>query len=864
MTSRRPMRLPSADVPPDIDDTVMATTSSSASTLQPVKEAGQGDASRDTVSLVPPTHNTDVDAEVALSAATRSCKRLRTDELAEVPSSPHIQTIAPCAAVNNGASASSSVVSMDDISPVSSMPRTGDSTVHASDPSTNALSTSSTSSSSSSTKAIPPPLQAQHIAAGSFVPVYIGRDKLLREAHIDNRRTDAVYVEVKVNANFPTCPVVDGLQYRYSAAARLHLTATLLGDSKGLSIHAPSIPRILVGAQTAATEAARSQLNPAQRAWLAELGSQASANGALISDKRGKDDDKVKACNKLWEHLEQLYNPSVDNTRPTLWPNSQLTSGWSQILAPRTSILRSNAPTQSTSKPSPTSHYTYELALHGATPEAAYIVACVMANYGLLRLVSPELTENVTKVLTPASPQSGAESTDSSDEDGEWQRHRGSSNRAARNAQRQAQHNVRRQLSELTSSPVMLSMNAQYNQHTTLPLLALSTTVSLRPVLQPYISCLIDNWQSLGCNIHDLEHDAVFKNITQSRVEFRAPHAHWAVDQRIGNAVVGLWIREENKELLAQLNDIARPFTSLSQASLRIACTMVQKSKRGRINYNSAVKIFLTEPTKVSPPVAQQRLLPPPALSPTPAPVPGSYVARVLDGVRRAQTASLNHRPRKTPRTETQSSATPPASSQHGASSPSSSQQHKSKQYPSSQSSSASTTTQPSRPNATHKATAANTSRSDSPSSEASASLDARLAQLEARLTQRLEQRMNEIMEQHTAVIERMTATIADSLGRHIEAMFQRFTAYAMPPTHGVMPSATDCKDQLENAHNSGSLPTPASRPQSTAATGTPSLYTAVPPTRSLIQEAAPSVNNSSSRLSASSPAHNGQAGFHG
>jgi hypothetical protein len=90
--------------------------------------------------------------------------------------------------------------------------------------------------------------------------VYVGRDKLLREAHIDNRRTDAVYVEVKINASFPTCPAVDGLQYRYSATAKLHLAAAFLGGSKGLGIDAPSIPRILVEAQSAVTEAARNQL----------------------------------------------------------------------------------------------------------------------------------------------------------------------------------------------------------------------------------------------------------------------------------------------------------------------------------------------------------------------------------------------------------------------------------------------------------------------------------------------------------------------------------------------------------------------------------------------------------------------------
>jgi hypothetical protein len=850
MTSRRSMRLPSANVPPDIGDAVMASESSSASLSQPVKEAGRGDASRDSDGLVPLTDTTGA----APSTAPRSSKRLRTSDALAGGSSPIVPT-----AVTTGASTSASVVPMDDVSPELSVRNAGDYTLPANRSSNTASSSASSSSSSasrssSSTTAVRPPLQAQDGAADNFVPVYVGRDKLLREAHIDNRRTDAVYVEVKVNASFPTCPAVDGLQYRYSATAKLHLTAAFLGGSKGLGIDAPSIPRILVEAQNAVTEAARSQFNPAQRTWLAELSSQASTNGALISNKSAKDDDKVRVCNQLWEHLEQLYLPSADNARPTLWPSSQLTSGWSQLLAPRTSILRSSGPTESPSKKSSTSSYTYELALHGATPEAAYIVACAMASYGLLRLVCPEITEKVARVLIPVSPQSAAESTDSSDENGGWQRHRGSVSRAGRKAERQGQHNVRRQLAELAGSPVMLNMMAQYSQHTTLPLLALATTVSLRPALQPYISCLVDNWQSLGCDIHDLEHDAVFTNIIRSRVEFRAPHAHWAVDQRIGNAAVSVWIREEHKELLAQLNDIARPFAPQSQASLRIACTVVQKSKRGRINYNSAVKIFLTEPTKVSPPVAQQRPLSLPALSPSPAPAPGSYAARVMDGVRRAQTAALNHRPRKTARTETQPSATPPSSSQHAVGSPSASQQ-----LPSSQPSSTSTTTQLPRPNRDQKATGVNTNQRDISSSGETASLDARMAQLEARLTQRLEQRMNEIMEQHTAVIERMTATIADSLGRHMDAMFQRFAAFGLPSTHRVSPS----EDQVEQTHSRGALPTPASQLQSTVPY-TPSLHAAGPPSISLTQEAVLSVSNSSSRLSASSPAHNGQAGCHG
>jgi hypothetical protein len=844
MASRRSIRRMLVDDPLDSTDTVMTSASSPVPPSQPVTKAGRDGAPRD--NLIPSGCGTS--AGTTPPTDNRSSKRSRIETPTAASSSS--QAEGSRVALNNDAvSGSNAVVLMDDVTAVPSAPHRGDAVTVSS--AAAAVVTTSASTSPSLGSASLPSVQGHDTSADGFVAVHVGHDKLLREAGIDNRRTDAVYVDVKVNARFPSCPSIDPLQFRYDAAAKLRFVAMFLGSSQGLGINAPLIPRFLVEDQNPASVAARAQVTAGQHAWLAELSSLASLYGALLCDRRGDDEDKVAACDKLWAHLAQLHC-NDGSAQPALWPNAQLTSDWHQILAPRTSILSSQGPAQRTSTASSKSHYTYELVLHGATPEATCIIACAIASFGLMRLVSPQITSAVSKILASADSDSAAESTESSEDDGEWRRQRGRKNRADR-VNRRAEQGVRRKFTELAGSPLMIGMDAQYRQHTQLPLLALATKISMRPMLQPYISCIIDNWQSLGCNIHDLENDPIFKQITQSRPQFAHPFAFWAVTQRIGNAVASVWIREEHKELLVQLNSLARTVVPLPQASLRVACTVVRKSKRGRIDYDSAIKIFLTDPTKVNPPVTQQRPSPPPAPSPAPAIVPGSYAARLVEGIRRAaQNSSLNHRPRKSRRANVQSSVTT-APSAHVARLASSAEQEM--KQPSPQRASSTSALGVSSTPTSHRTAAAATSSTDTVGG--SAALNAQLAGMEARLARQMEARVDLLIQTQMERFEHMIERMSNTLFEQVEIML-RGMAKSTPSWTRLPDERKDDPESKSDHYGRISATTVSQRPLRTDAAS--SAAAAATGTHDPLAS-----STTASRSSASaSPAQNGQAVSHG
>jgi len=685
----------------------------------------------------------------------------------------------------------------------------------------------------------------------NFVPVHVGHDKLLSQACIDNRRTDGIYVDVKVNARFPCHPTVDPLQFRYDAAARQRFVAKFLGGDKGLSIIAPAIPRILAEHPTAATATARAHLSAAQLEWLAELSNQAHHHGGLVYDKHGDMGKKEAACDKLWSHLQRLYSSS-NSGEPVLWPTAQLTSGWDQILAPRTSILSCAGPARPSLRArsaSMKSHHIYQLVLHGATPEATYIIACALISYDLMRVVSPEITATVSSILADAESDV-AESTDSSEEDGGWQQQRGRKRRAGRVARR-TEDAIRRKLTALHGSPEMRSVAAQYRQHIASPLLALATKLSVRPMLQPYISVMIDNWQSLGCNIHDLEHDAVYQQIVGSRPEFLHPTAFWSVTQRIGNAVVSLWIREEHKELLADLNDHVRSIIPQSQPALRVACTVVKKSKRGRIDRDSAIKIFLTDQTKVSPPTAERR--PPQSSLQSRASVaaPGSYAARVIAGVRRAaETSSLNHRPRKISRS-TGPPSTPPAVS-HSAPPPSSvTAPRERKRAEQSIRPSVPATSDAAPPTSSPQGvTAVDIQSQRTRNTSASESLDARLSALELRLMQRMEQRIDELVRTQIDRLESMFQRLANSLVDRVNDLLQGVVSPTPSTSHRAVEERKETSEATRNYADSPAIARGRPRGPGAVPADCPSSAT---------------MTLSGSRPSATAgPAHNGSAVHNG
>jgi hypothetical protein len=623
------IRPPVEPAPSEPDDGDTAMPPPSAPSSQPARKVGRGDASR----------GDPVDA-VTGSGAVASSKRARVDP--PVPSSAPLvvmdedekQTVVtvPAAtyasAVRAGVSPSTPVMSA---SPSSSVVA-----VAVAD---------SAAAAARAAHAVPPSR-----AVADYNPLPIARDKLL-EKGLDNRRLDAVYMNVDIDARWSDPPRVDSLYFSCNADAKRRFTATFLGSMKGLAITPPLLPRLLV-APDAATVA--TPLTVDQRAWLEGLQRLMMRHGSCLSAKSTAPAARVAAVDDLTQHLNALHPDPADPRHRVLWPRDQLTESWEQLLAPRSCILRYRSPAQhQVADGRISSCHRYELVLHGATPEAAYVIASMMSAYAESRAVCPPVTAAITKVL-PATTTS----LTSSDDDEEYTPADSRRRRSA--AARKELAAIAKRLASLEGSDLLAKHKQQYI--TGRPLLALVCTVSVRPVQIPYMSVIIDNWQSIGCNVEDLANCPVYHRVTALRPEFCPGNAtRWSVQQSISTAVACVWLRQEYKELLTQLNTMicADLLLKLESSSLRIRCTVAQKSKRGRIIPSSVTKVTLSEKTVVAPPAALRR--PPRAATPAATaapqpPAPGSYAARVAESValRKAQQSaqSLNHKPRKVQRVD--------------------------------------------------------------------------------------------------------------------------------------------------------------------------------------------------------------------
>jgi hypothetical protein len=652
-----------------------AGVSSSASSMQPVKKTGRADAPRDSLASSSTKY-----ADYSADKEVDGSKRRRMDEDNNTPTGA-------CGDVGMDADDDTVAVTDDmDVIDTSTVNNTLTSTAPAPTVRSNDLSSPGSASSRStgppvSFKSTAPgapsasPLRSQQSTAlntDNYVPCFVGHDTLLNRANIDNRRDDALQVMFRVDSRYPACPVVDSLQYKHNATARQQFAATFLGGRNGIHIHAPVIPRFLVEKQSSETLLARDHLNEAQRQWLTELTQQMKQHGERIRTMTGNADENSQFCDDLFQHLDLLVdNDGDDGKHAGLWSGTLLASHWSDLLTPPTDMKAykdSRSQSQSHSRSgvaaSP-SHISYQLTLHTATPEAAYVIACTIYAYSRMRAAAPAVTESLTKLLDKRSGSSGqpADSTDSDEDDG-WQRQRSDKSRAKR-TDRSREYSLKQGLEKLAACPDMKSATEEFCflQNTHLPLLALATEVSMRPVLSQYVSFLVDNFQTAGCNIYDLANDATYIKITQSRPEFCHPIGHWSVDQRIGNGTASLLVREDYKDTMAVLNEHVRALLQQPATALRVACTVLKKNRYGRLDYNTYTKVFLTPDTKVSAPPrwARPPLSGPSSSSPsTPAVALGPYAARLADGLKRAaEQAALNHRPRK----EQKQTSQPPASS---------------------------------------------------------------------------------------------------------------------------------------------------------------------------------------------------------
>ena len=501
---------------------------------------------------------------------------------------------------------------------------------------------------------------ASSLSAENYLPLSVARAKLLA-VNIDNRRPASIYVDVAVDARFPSAPKIDKVYFGFNDECRLRFTADWLGSAKGLAIEPPLLPRCFV--QPAAPHR---PILPPQQEWLDEFHCLMRKHVVPLTDKTTSLDDRNKAAAELNTHLSALLpdesNPSVTG----LWPKDELVTSWAQLLAPRSCILRCRTPSQPTAmNQPPPSHYTYQLALHGATPEATYVITSVISEYAAVRAVNSDITAAVDKILPPDAEAAvtSSDSSDDSQSDGDtWQR--AASKRRLSSTARRNRAAVAKELAVFASNDLLVKNKGSYV--TSQPLLALAASVTIRPMQIPYMSVVIDNWQSIGCNSADLADCPIYKRVISSLAELRhGSAAHWSVDQRLGNAAVHVWLPQEHKALMARLNSILCEDRTLGlrSSALRIWCTAAQRTRRGRINTNTLVKIHLCGPTVVAPPLALQR----PASAAAAAvfttaqqvqsaPAPDSWVGRVVESLarRKAQQSaqSLNHRPRKEQRTE--------------------------------------------------------------------------------------------------------------------------------------------------------------------------------------------------------------------
>jgi hypothetical protein len=164
--------------------------------------------------------------------------------------------------------------------------------------------------------------------------------------------------------------------------------------------------------------------------------------------------------------------------------------------------------------------------------------------------------------------------------------------------------------------------------------------------------------------VTDLKADPIFIQMSTSIPELTPPTAAWCVNQHNGGADVTIFIREDKKDLLPTLNVKVKALFPSSTPQLRIKCSIQETNAYGRALRNAPLRtIFLNDQVPViRPPASAQKMRASSLMSNAkPPPLPGSFAAAVIQGVKRLPDIStLNHRPKKKTLTE----ETPPPSRQ--------------------------------------------------------------------------------------------------------------------------------------------------------------------------------------------------------
>jgi hypothetical protein len=542
---------------------------------------------------------------------------------------------------------------------------------------------------------------------------HVGADKLMFEADIDARSPTHFKFSLAVDPRYPEFTPVDLAAFSFKnsnrALAGFNASVKLLDASDQLAIHAPRIPRVLVGLMTKEeTTQLSASLTAGQQEWLARIGEHMKDNAAGILSGQGSERRRFAVSNELVGLLTSALS---------LWKSEELTNLWSEILMKDTTVKRilqeedNNRATSSQNSAKqnqgrgkwgkrPTNPYFYMLHLQCAGREIAYIVGCILTRCALLPLQSDmlPLTKQLMHLLDGvADPLVPAESTDSDDSDSEdprsshsgWKKAKGK--RPKRFVSGYERHRlVRERLTQgikaLQKQPEFKGVLSSLRQESERPLLLLSTHISsLRAWVTRYTSIQVDNLHTI-CDMGSadiLREDHRFLALS-TIPQLALPNASWKITQTDTGVYTALWMREDMTDILPKLPELIQQKLGLdSIPPLIFRCTYWQTTRSGRIIPKSAITVSANDNVKIArPSVPSNRSLPalyqPPSVPAAPsvalparrqalpAPPDGSWAHRVLNAAvsvaqkRTASNPSLNHKPRKDQRT---ADANPPSAS---------------------------------------------------------------------------------------------------------------------------------------------------------------------------------------------------------
>jgi hypothetical protein len=613
MASRKSTRCDQVAPAPD-RGTEAVGVSPSAPASQPVKEAGRGGALRARQlpsSASPLSRETDVSS--SSSSSTSAGKRARLHSPArtgDAQSNAIMQDVLnqPWSLMDDG----------EDVEEVKEEPAS------ASPP------LSATKSADSASNAVP--------HERDYAPSYVGKLKLF-EVGLDPRMDTVLVVTFNVDAAMPSPPQVERARMFLSKDVKRKLAASLLGSPTGFDIILPDIPRILVsGGTTEAAIANCNHLTGPKAEWWSELRRMTQKHGGLVSQLESDDGARVKACDELWEHLEKVNPKRSIASTDQLWSTTELTTSWADLLAPLSEIMSDRVR-------GPSSGRSYQLKLHGVTPEVTYIIACLITSYATLRDHDTNIAAAFQKELHGSSSAAAARAakTDSeSGSDGEdgW--------RTAHRARRSSRPGFSLE-KRLAAFAVKHLSTERYRADSRRPALQLATTVHMRPWEHHFISCDVSNWESVGCSPDEenLAATEIYKKVTTAIPELCPPIARWVVHQHCGFYTVNLFLREDCKDVVAKLNERLRTALAIPSMALGVTC-WVARRRGWRIVDNTQMKISLTPEVPRRPSPQQLRRVHATASSDALTPPADSFAGRVLEGIRRAAPVhNLDHRPRK-------------------------------------------------------------------------------------------------------------------------------------------------------------------------------------------------------------------------